>query len=257
MPMSSRALGEMLERQRVLSPIVEELAERLHSAERERAAERQVRPFFTLAYAQSLDGSIAGEDSRPLSLSCEPTWQLTHELRASHDAILVGIGTVVADDPMLTVRLVAGPSPQPVVVDSRLRLPTQARLLDGGGRRPWIATTEGANDEAEEDLRSRGADVFRLPALENGWVDLHALAERLAAMGIAHVLVEGGARILTSFLKARLADHAVVTVSPQFVGGVAALTRHELSPFPRLNAWRTERIGDDLVVAGELTFSGA
>lgn len=249
----------MLERQRVraMSPILNELFGKLHAAERDAASGARSRPFFTLAYAQSLDGSIAGEDNRPLSLSCEHTWQLTHELRAAHDAILVGIGTVVADDPKLTVRLVSGSSPQPIVVDSGLRLPRRAQLLNGGDRRPWLATTERANAAAEAELRSQGADVFRLPALDNGWVDLDALAERLRSMGIAHVLVEGGARILTSFLAARLADHAVVTVTPQFVGGVAALTRNELSPFPKLRSWRMERHGDDLVVAGELSFEDA
>src|SRR4051794_24685033 len=87
------------------------------------------RPIVTLAYAQSLDGSIATAARRPLALSSQPALKLTHQLRAEHDAILVGIGTVLADDPLLTVRLVNGPNPVPVVLDSRLRLPSTARLL--------------------------------------------------------------------------------------------------------------------------------
>ncbi|HSF15963.1 MAG TPA: dihydrofolate reductase family protein [Vicinamibacteria bacterium] len=242
----------MFSGERVLVPILDELYTRLAAAEA--TVERLGRPMFTVAYAQSLDGSIAGERNRPIALSCGHSWQLTHEIRAAHDAILVGIGTVVADNPRLTVRLVRGTDPRPIVVDSLLRLPREAHLLNED-RKPWVATTERAGNESEAALRSRGADVLRLPALDNGWVNLEALAGCLADLGVAHVLVEGGSRILTSFLKARLVDYVVVTVSPQFVGGVAALARNELSPFPRLRSWRTERIGDDLVVAGELEFS--
>jgi riboflavin-specific deaminase-like protein len=105
-----------------LNPILEQVCEVLQSA----AAHRQClgRPFVTLSYAQSLDGSIADRPGRPLALSGEASMALTHSLRASHEAILVGIGTVLADNPSLNVRLVAGKNPQPIVVDSRLRFPS-------------------------------------------------------------------------------------------------------------------------------------
>lgn len=237
----------MLERDRVLSPILADLYARLESAEAGRE-----RPFVTLAYAQSLDGSIAGQDRRPLSLSGASSLQLTHELRAAHDAILVGIGTVLSDNPQLNVRLVPGPDPRPIVVDSHLRVPETAHLMDNG-RGTWLAVTSDAGERAEQRVRARGADVVRTPSLDNGWVDLRALTASLAKRGVSHLLVEGGARILTSFLKARLVDYVVITVAPQFVGGVPVLCENELSPFPRLGSWQSERIGEDLVVAGELT----
>ena len=105
----------MLERNRVLSPILGDLHARLEDAD----GVARGRPFTTLAYAQSLDGSIAGQGGRPLSLSGASSLRLTHELRAAHDAILVGIGTVLSDNPLLNVRLVSGSDPQPIVADTR------------------------------------------------------------------------------------------------------------------------------------------
>jgi GTP cyclohydrolase II len=237
--------------ERVLSPILSELYLRLDATERRRA---RTRPFVTLAYAQSLDGSIAGEGNRPLALSCKRSLTLTHELRAAHDAILVGIGTVLADDPRLNVRLVSGTDPVPIVVDSRLRIPPDAQLLARKG--VLIATA----DSAESGPRSgeggpAGAEVLPMPALANGWVDLENLLRHLLTRGVRHVLVEGGARILKSFLEERLADYVVVTVSPRFVGGLRVFGSNELSPYPRLSSWRSERVGDDIVVAGEIVWS--
>ncbi len=101
------------------------------------------RPYVTLSYAQSLDGSITARRGEPLAISGPESLEMTHRLRAEHDAILVGIGTLLADDPRLSVRLVAGADPQPIIVDSRLRFPLNARILLDG-RSPWIATTEEA-----------------------------------------------------------------------------------------------------------------
>ncbi len=235
--------------ERVVSPILLELHLRLEEAQAQ--ASWRGRPFVTLAYAQSLDGSIAGEGNRPLSLSSSGSLQLAHELRASHDAILVGIGTVLADNPRLNVRLASGEDPRPIVVDSRLRIPRDARLLQNG-RGLWLAATEAAEISAAAELESRGALVLRMPALENGWVDLEALLERLAKRGVRHLLVEGGARILTSFLESNLSDYLVVTISPRFVGGVRPLDSGELPSFPSLDSWRSERVGEDLVIAGAL-----
>jgi 3,4-dihydroxy 2-butanone 4-phosphate synthase/GTP cyclohydrolase II len=238
--------------ERVVSEILSELHLRLEDARAH--ASRRSRPFVTIAYAQSLDGSIAGEGNRPLSLSSSSSLQLTHELRAAHDAILVGIGTVLTDNPRLNVRLASGDDPRPIVVDSRLRIPRSAHLLQTG-RGVWLATTAAASAGAEAELQSRGATVLRLRALENGWVDLEALLERLARRGISQLLVEGGARILTSFLESKLVDYVVVTISPRFVGGVRPLEAGELATYPSLSSWRSERVGEDLVVAGGLVFS--
>src|SRR5205823_12555295 len=103
------------------------------------------RPFVTLSYAQSVDGSIAARPGQPLALSGALSMTLTHQLRAAHDAILVGIGTVLADNPRLSVRLVEGKDPQPIVADSRLRLPLSANLLYQHPLSPWIASGDQAD----------------------------------------------------------------------------------------------------------------
>ena len=217
---------------------------------------RNGRPFVTLAYAQSVDGSIALEPGRPYALSGPESMRLTHALRAAHDGILIGIGTLLADDPRLTVRLVQGKSPQPVVVDSQLRTPLQARLFNGvPPRAAWIAATDAADEGRRAGLEARGAKVLRVPAWANGWVDLPALMERLSGQGIAHLMVEGGARIITSFLRARLVDYAVVTVTPRFLGGMPALAANERGSLPSLQTWAAHRVGDDLVLSGELRWA--
>src|SRR5687768_4642967 len=100
-----------------------------------------MRPVVTLSYAQTLDGSLA-LPGRQLIISSPESMKMTHELRAAHDGLLVGIGTVLIDDPRLTVRLADGRNPQPVVLDSRLRMPLTANLLKHPDRRPWLAATD-------------------------------------------------------------------------------------------------------------------
>jgi len=177
---------------------------------------------------------------------------MTHALRAAHDAILVGIGTVLADNPRLNVRLVAGPDPQPVVVDSRLRFPPYANLLKNR-RSPLIATNADADAERRHTLEAAGAQVLVLPG-RNGWVDLAGLLEHLASMGINSLMVEGGAQIITSFLSSRLVDQVVLTIAPLLVGGLRVVNHLGHSSqrrFPRLQRLSYQQLGDDLVLRGE------
>lgn len=213
------------------------------------------RPWVTLSYAQSIDGCIAARPSQPLALSGTLSLTLTHQLRALHDAILVGIGTLLADDPRLTVRLVEGVNPQPVVVDSRLRFPLDSSLLQNQPFPPWIATSDCADLDRQRALEQAGARILRLPTDPNGGVNLATLLERLGALGITCLMVEGGAHIITSFLRQHLVDLLVLTVSPVLVGGLHAvndLRESDPARFPRLEkphiAWR----GEDLILWGEL-----
>ncbi len=217
---------------------------------------RAARPFVTLSYAQSLDGCLTTRQGMSFPISAPATLAMTHTLRAAHRAILVGIETVLADDPALTVRLVPGDSPQPVIVDSRLRAPPNARLLHG--ETPvWIATTEQADPTRRQRLEQAGAHIFNLPTDENGRVDLAALLTCLNAEGIRSLMVEGGARILTSFLAERLADYAVITVAPVFLGGYhviqSARGKDEFtSVLPRLQNVQQVQIMTDTVLWGEV-----
>jgi len=177
-----------------------------------------------------MDGSIAAHPGQPLALSGALSMTLTHQLRAVHDAILVGIGTVLADNPSLTVRLVEGKNPQPIVADSRLRFPLSANLLCQHPLSPWIAAGEPADAGRQHVLEAAGARVLRLPMNARGQVNLTALLERLGTLGIASVMVEGGARIITSFLAERLVDHIVLTVAPRLVGGAVEAGTRFLPP---------------------------
>jgi 3,4-dihydroxy 2-butanone 4-phosphate synthase/GTP cyclohydrolase II len=210
----------------------------------------------TLTYAQSLDGSIAAKPGAPLALSGSASATFTHQLRANHDAILVGVETILSDDPRLNVRLVAGPDPRPIILDSTLRCPLNARCLNPL-RRPIIATTDRASLDRERELEAHGVRVMRVPECETR-VDLAALLDRLEAEGIRTLMVEGGARVITSFLRAQLVDRLVVTIAPTLVGGVRAVNQLSASnAFPRLRNTTLQQLGEDWIVSGEIDWGVA
>lgn len=212
------------------------------------------RPFVTLAYAQSVDGSIAIRRGERLRLSGEHSLRFTHQLRALHDALLVGVGTIIADNPQLTVRLAAGRSPQVVVLDSRLRVPVAATIFQRE-RGPWIATTEAADRRRAAEIEALGGQPLRIPATDAGWVDLAALLDMLGARGVRTVMVEGGSRVITSFLRSGLVDQVVVTITPTLVGGlraVEALLCHNGSHPLRLADHSFAVCGDDVLLRGDV-----
>ncbi|MEN6624182.1 MAG: dihydrofolate reductase family protein [Smithella sp.] len=214
------------------------------------------RPYVTLSYAQSIDGSIAYRPGRPLALSCNESLEFTHCLRSAHDAILVGIGTILADNPSLTVRYIEGKSPQPVIVDGRLRFPLNAQALLNSHHLPWIATAENSDIEREQTLLKSGATVIRIPAHSDGLINLKTLLHRLINMNITSIMVEGGAEIITSFLKEQLVDQIVLTVSPVYVGGLHAIGPFQLSFLnpPVLQNTEWERCGTDLILRADIVW---
>jgi 3,4-dihydroxy 2-butanone 4-phosphate synthase/GTP cyclohydrolase II len=213
------------------------------------------RPLVTLSYAQSLDGSISAARGKPLELSSPDSMRLTHQIRAAHSAVLVGIGTVLADDPQLTVRLAPGAHPQPVVLDSHLRFPLAARLLSHPDRQPWILCAPGATPGRQAALEERGAVVVCVERSQGGGLDLGCVLGALHERGVDLLMVEGGARIITRFLAEWLVDRAVITVAPKWVGGLSAVETPLASDrgvFPRLETPRYGQWGPDLVAWGSL-----
>jgi len=229
-------------------------------ADARRFRQERGRPLVTLSYAQSLDGCISLRPGIPTALSGPQAMQLTHRLRSAHDGILVGIGTVLSDDPRLTVRLVEGRNPQPVVLDGQLRFPLEAKLLQGEPL-PWIVTHQQpidpeAHQQKKSTLEARGARLFEIPPDENNDLSLPALLAELADMGIDSLMVEGGARVITSFLSKRLVDQFVLTIAPVFLGGLPAVeiaVQDGETTFPTPRDLGYDRLGDDLIVWGRLT----
>ncbi|HEX7842126.1 MAG TPA: bifunctional diaminohydroxyphosphoribosylaminopyrimidine deaminase/5-amino-6-(5-phosphoribosylamino)uracil reductase RibD [Kofleriaceae bacterium] len=180
------------------------------------------RPAFTLKAAITLDGKIATVAGRSKWITGQVARDDVMRLRDTHDAVLVGIGTVLADDPWLTARRQGGRNPVRVVVDSRLRTPPTANVLAGRlGPRTIVACGKDAPAAREAALVARGAEVWRLPVHRNGRVDLRALGHKLGSAGITSVLVEGGGEIHAYMLEHDLADELVIYIAPKVVGGPA------------------------------------
>jgi 3,4-dihydroxy 2-butanone 4-phosphate synthase/GTP cyclohydrolase II len=209
-------------------------------------------PLVTLSYAQSLDGSIARERGKPLALSGPESMRLTHQLRAAHDAILVGIGTVQADNPQLTVRLVEGESPVPVILDSRLDISPQARLFQNQ-KKPILACLESKVDSLRaRELLRKGATLLPVKGDDQGRLSLPHLLKGFSQRGIESVMVEGGAKVIGAFIRQNLADRVMLTITPIYVGGLKALER-PLSDSPELHETRVFPAGRDIILLGEFS----
>jgi diaminohydroxyphosphoribosylaminopyrimidine deaminase/5-amino-6-(5-phosphoribosylamino)uracil reductase len=209
-------------------------------------------PFVTVKYAQTLDGRIASSTGHSRWISSPPSHKLAHKLRSHHDAVLVGIGTVIRDDPQLTVRLVKGRSPRRVILDSQLRTPLEAVVLteqDIAGT--TIATTPSAPQSQLRIFKEIGIEVLVIPADTQGDVDLRQLLKALGEKNISSILVEGGAETITSFLRLSLTDRLVVLTAPRIMGrGVEAVGELEITEVERAIKLTFERIyrsGDDVV----------
>jgi diaminohydroxyphosphoribosylaminopyrimidine deaminase/5-amino-6-(5-phosphoribosylamino)uracil reductase len=182
------------------------------------------RPHVTLKSAMTLDGKIAAADGASRWITGEAARAEAHRLRFAADALLVGIGTVLQDDPQLTVRLPGLPPKEPlrVVADSRLRTPVDARVVAGGDpSRTLVACVGPAPARAADALAARGVRVLPLPAVD-GRVDLSALLAALAGLDVVGVLAEGGAELGAALLDADLVDRIAFFVAPRLLGGRGA-----------------------------------
>lgn len=217
-------------------------------------------PFVIAKAACSLDGKVATPSGESQWLTGQQARAFGHRLRHACDAILVGVGTVLADDPQLTTRLPGRPGKDPlrVVLDSRLRLPLGARLLHLNSPAPTlIATTEQAPADKRKALQEMGAEVLPLPA-EGGRVALLPLLKELGRRQIQSVLLEGGPEILGAFFDQRLVDKFYFFFAPKILGGkeaypaVAGKGVARLLEAHRVEELRVRRLGPDLLLSGYL-----
>lgn len=236
----------------------EEEAARTHAGHFRRIRER--RPHVILKLAVSSDDKIGAAGHKPVAISGEAAKARMHLLRAQCDAILVGIGTVLADDPMLTCRLpgMESRSPVRVVLDRALRIPRESRLVQSARSTPlWVVTTELAEAPAAAILGAEGAQVIRVASTPSG-LDLPQALHALAQRGITRLLVEGGARVASSFVAGNLADEIWLLRAADPIGadGIPALNALPLAAItesPALSVRASEMLGFDCLTVYERT----
>ena len=218
---------------------------------------------FTLKAAVTLDGKIATVGGESKWITGDAAREQVYRLRSTHDAVLVGIGTVLADDPLLTARIDGGRDPVRIVIDTGLRTPLTARLLPRkAGPRTIIATTMNSPEANARALEAAGAEIWRFPATR-GRVALGALAYRLAEESLYSVLVEGGGQIHASLLADRLATDVQLFIAPRVVGGAAPSWIGGAGVAKLSDAWQLQfagepqRFGDDLLVRAVVRYRRA
>jgi diaminohydroxyphosphoribosylaminopyrimidine deaminase/5-amino-6-(5-phosphoribosylamino)uracil reductase len=217
------------------------------------------RPYVLLKLAASLDGRIAtaGGESRWVSGAAARRW--VHALRNRVDAVMVGAGTVLSDDPALTCRIRGGRDPRRVVVDGRLRVSPRATIFrQRSGTPTLVATTLDASPRRRRALEQAGADVLAFPG-RDGRVRIGALLDALAARGIVSVLIEGGGELAAAVLRERVVDRLLVVSAPLLLGGdghamLGALGVRRLARAPRLTRLRVTRLGRDVLWDGAVQY---
>ena len=215
------------------------------------------RPFVVLKAAMSLDGKIATAEGESQWISSEASREEVHRLRHELTGIMAGIGTVLADDPMLNCRIPGGKQPIRIIVDSHLQIPENSKLVSSAKEYPLIvATVENSDAVKKERLEACGAQIVEVPADPDGHVDLNILMERLGEMKIDSILLEGGGRLAEGALQAGIVDKVQFYIAPMLIGGENAKTPVEgrgisaLSKAWHISDWKAETIGNDIKITG-------
>jgi len=221
------------------------------------------RPLVTLKFATSLDGRIATASGESQWITGPPARERAHALRANHDAIMVGTGTVIADDPQLTCRLpgLDHCSPVRVVIDRHLRIPPAARLIADAHQIPtWILTLRSADAGRRAAFLANRVSLIDVEPDSEGQVDLAAALRALGERGITRLLVEGGAGLVAALLRARLVDRLVWVHAPLVIGGegilaIAGLNLGALADALAFERLSTETIGGDVLTTFRVRLS--
>ncbi len=216
---------------------------------------RTGRPFVILKIAQTLDGRIAARNGDSQWVSGPSSLKMVHRLRSEVDAVAVGMGTVRADNPSLTVRLVKGKNPYRLIVTGSAKLPSGCHLLaDNSDFKTIVAAGEKVLDAISRRRNGNNLICWRVKSNRNGLLDLADLMQKAGDFGLRSILVEGGAALATSFIKARLVDKLVLVVAPKVLGcgieAVADLGLRKLSDAIAVRDLAVERLGKDIVCTG-------
>ncbi|MBM3214312.1 bifunctional diaminohydroxyphosphoribosylaminopyrimidine deaminase/5-amino-6-(5-phosphoribosylamino)uracil reductase RibD [Candidatus Poribacteria bacterium] len=218
-------------------------------------------PLVTAKVAASLDGKTATRTGESKWITGADARREGHRLRSVHDAVLVGIGTVLADDPQLTARHEDAPQPTRIVLDSTCRTPPTARIADCQAARTVVAVTDRADGARVSRLERIGVEVWRLPSGESG-VELNALLDRMGIEGVQSLLVEGGSAVLGSFVSQRLIDRVVWFIAPMVIGSSRATSSvgdpgfAALDEALRLGPWRIREVPPDVCLEADVCREG-
>ena len=208
-------------------------------------------PFVTLKLAQTLDGKIATSQGTSKYISSLKSRRMVHWLRSGVDAVMVGVGTVLQDNPQLTVRHIKGRNPLRIVLDSKGRTPSQAAVLSPDGH-SIIMTTSQASPSWRGEMEEKGAEIWEISSDREGRVDLREALRSAGGRGVTSILMEGGRRVFTSALRLDIADKILVFLAPRVMGegmgGFGDLGVGELSSLYRLYDMRAQGMGDDLLI---------
>ncbi|WP_094665328.1 bifunctional diaminohydroxyphosphoribosylaminopyrimidine deaminase/5-amino-6-(5-phosphoribosylamino)uracil reductase RibD [Bifidobacterium tissieri] len=217
-------------------------------------------PFVLLKYAMTMDGRIATAAGRSRWITGEESRRRVHEDRNRYSSIMVGVGTVIADDPMLTCRIENGHNPLRIVCDSRLRTPLDSALVQSAHDVPTVIATCVHDDDQARPYRDAGCEVLTIAADDDGHVGLPALIRKLGERGIDSVMIEGGSALAWSALHSGIVDKINAYIAPKLFGGAAAPSPiggegvQDPADCYRITDRRIQTIGDDILLEGGIAY---
>jgi len=209
-------------------------------------------PFVTYKCAMTLDAKIASVTGESRWISCETSRKHAHKMRAANDAIMVGVDTIIADNPRLTVRHVKGSDPLRVIVDTHLRTPESVAVINNKSAKMTIIATTESNPDLHIPYTSQGATILLCEELD-GRVSMPDLLRKLGGIGIQSILLEGGSRLAGDMLKRALIDECVIFIAPKILGsdGFAPFTLHGITSMAdtfKLSFGDVAHMGEDLII---------
>lgn len=215
-------------------------------------------PFVTMKIAQTLDGRIATRNRHSKWITSPEARKVGHQLRSDSDAVIVGIGTVLADNPRLTVRHLNGRMPFRIVMDSRLRLPMESHLLTDEFTDKTIIATISADSDKRGEIISRGAQIWDIPADNTGRISVAELLKKAVTEKFSAVMVEGGSEVYTSFLKEKLVHRLVLILAPKLLGAginsIGDLNVQRIDQALELHHPSMEKVGEDFIFTADINY---
>jgi len=202
-------------------------------------------PYITLKIAQSVDGKISLSNKEQTWLTGKLSVKYVHKLRSEYDAVLVGAGTIKTDNPLLTVREVKGRNPKRIIIDGKLRIPTESNVIKNAkSTETWMLTSTVSPKKKIEILLKKGVKIFQLQTDKNKRLNIEGVLKELANQEITSVLVEGGSEIFSQFIEKELFDELIILQSPKILG--KGIGYYNFKKMKKLQLMDVEKLGNDI-----------